>query len=82
VNATRGLTKSYGERLRKRGTGQMNREIAKGVSQELRDAWELLLQEIESWNERITEYDRRIEQIAKEAHPEFARLKQVKGWEH
>jgi len=50
VNAARGLTKSYGERLRKCGTGQMNREIAKGLSQELRDALEPLLQEIESLN--------------------------------
>jgi transposase len=38
VNAARGLTKSYGERLRKCGTGQMNREIAKGLSQELRES--------------------------------------------
>jgi transposase len=79
VNAARGLTKSYGERLRKCGTGQMNREIAKGLSQELRDALDPLLEEIESLNERIAEYDRRIEQIAKEVHPEVARLKQVKG---
>ncbi len=79
VNATRGLTKSYGERLRKCGTGQMNREIAKGLSQELRDALDPLLTEIESLNERIAEYDRRIEQIAKEVYPEVALLKQVKG---
>src|SRR5712691_6287895 len=58
VNAARGLTKSYGQRLRKCGTGQMNREIAKGLSQELRDALEPLLGEIESLNERIAEYDR------------------------
>jgi transposase len=38
VNAARGLTKSYGARLPKCGTEQMNREIAKGLSQELRDA--------------------------------------------
>ena len=79
VNAARGLTKSYGERLRKCGTGQMDREIAKGLSQELREALDPLLQEIESLNERIAEYDRRIERIAKEVHPEVARLKQVKG---
>ncbi len=79
VNAARGLTKSYGERLRKCGTGQMNREIAKGLSQELRDALEPLLGEIESLNERIAEYDRRIEQIAKEVYPETALLQQVKG---
>jgi transposase len=79
VNAARGLTKSYGERLRKCGTEQMNREIAKGLSQELRDALDPLLGEIESLNERIAEYDRRIEQIAKEVYPQVAVLKQVKG---
>jgi transposase len=79
VNAARGLTKSYGERLKKCGTEQMNRESAKGLSQELRDALDPLLGEIESLNERIGEYDRRVEQIAKEVHPEVARLKQVKG---
>jgi transposase len=79
VNAARGLTKSYGERLKKCGTEQMNRESAKGLSQELREALDPLLGEIESLNERIGEYDRRVDQIAKEVHPEVARLKQVKG---
>jgi transposase len=79
VNAARGLTKSYGERLNKCGTEQMNRESSKGLSQELREALDPLLREIESLNERIKEYDRRIEQIAKEVRPEVARLKQVKG---
>ncbi len=79
VNAARGLTKSYGQRLRKCGTEQMNREIAKGLSQELRDVLDPLLAEIESLNERIAEYDRRIEQIAKEVYPQVAVLRQVKG---
>src|SRR6202007_2896832 len=79
VNAARGLTKSYGERLNKCGTEQMNRESSKGLNQELRDALDPLLREIESLNERIAEYDRRIEQIAREVHPEVALLKQVKG---
>ena len=79
VNAARGLTKSYGQRLRKCGTEQMNRESTKELSQELRDALDPLLAEIESLNERIAEYDRRIEQIAKEVYPQVAVLKQVKG---
>src|SRR6266699_1263383 len=79
VNAARGLVKSYGQRLPKCGTGQVNREIAKGLSQELRDALDPLLGEIESLNERIAEYDRRIEQIAKEVYPQVALLQQVKG---
>jgi len=72
------LTKSYGERLRKCGT-QKIREMAKGLSQELRDALDPLLGEIESLNERVAEYDRWIEQIAKEVYPQIALLKQVKG---
>jgi transposase len=56
----------------------MNREIAKGLTEELRDALDPLLAEIESLNERIAEYDRRIEQIAKEVYPEVALLQQVK----
>jgi transposase len=42
---------------------------------------EPLLREVESLNERIREYDQRMEQIAKQAYPEVALLKQVKGVE-
>jgi transposase len=79
VNAARGLVKSYGERLRKCGTSQVGREIGSGLSTELREALEPLLREVESLNERIHEYDRRIESMTKERYPETARLKQVKG---
>ena len=61
------------------GTEQMDREMAKGLSQELRDALDPPLEEIESLNERIAECDRRIEQIAREVYPQVAVLKQVKG---
>jgi transposase len=79
VNAARGLVKSYGERLRKCGTQQVGRDTAGGLSEELREVLEPLLEEVESLNARIKEYDRRIEQIAKEVYPEVALLKQVKG---
>ena len=79
VNAARGLAKSYGQRLRKCGTEQMNRESTNGISEELRDVLDPLLGEIESLNERIAEYDRRIEHIAKEVYPQVAALKQIKG---
>jgi transposase len=79
VNAARGLVKSYGERLRKCGTQQVSREAASGLSVELREALEPLLREVESLNERIKEYDRRIEEMAKHTYPEVALLKQVKG---
>lgn len=79
VNAARGLVKSYGERLRKCGTQQVSRETASGLSAELRDALEPLLCEVESLNERIEEYDRRIAQMAKKDYPQVALLQQVKG---
>lgn len=79
VNAARGLVKSYGERLPKCGTQQVGRDLAMGLSAELREALEPLLREVESLNERIKEYDRRIEEMAKETYPEVALLKQVKG---
>ena len=37
------------------------------------------MREVESLNERIQEYDRRIEKMAKRAYPETTLLKQVKG---
>jgi transposase len=79
VNAARGLVKSYGERLRKCGTQQVSRETTSGLSAGLREALEPLMQEVESLNERIKEYDRRIEKMAKETYPETELLKQVKG---
>src|SRR6202521_5737613 len=48
VNATRGLLRSYGQRLPKCGTYQVSRELATGLSTELRDVLEPLLGEIES----------------------------------
>jgi transposase len=79
VNAARGLVKSYGERLPKCGTQQVSRELAAALSTELRDVLEPLLKEIESLNERIKEYDERMEKIAKDVYPEVSLLKQVKG---
>ena len=79
VNAARGLVKSYGERLRKCGTQQFRQEITSGLSTGLREALEPLVREVESLNERIKEYERRIERMAKETYPEVELLKQVKG---
>jgi len=79
VNAARGMVKSYGQRLPKCGTQQVSRELTAGLKAELREVLEPLLQEIESLNERIKEYDVRMEKIAKESYPQVELLKQVKG---
>jgi transposase len=79
VNAARGLVKSFGQRLPKCGTQQVSRDLAAGLSTELCEVLQPLLREIESLNERIQEYDQRMEKIAKESYPQVALLKQVKG---
>src|ERR1700719_1745029 len=79
VNAAWGLVKSSGQWLPKCGTYQVSRGLAAALSTELRDVLEPLLQAIESLNERIQEYDERMEKIAKEVYPEVSLLKQVKG---
>src|SRR3981189_2346927 len=79
VNAARGLVKSYGQRLPKCGTQQVSRELAAGLHAELGEVLEPLLKEVESLNERIQEYDERMEKIAKESYPHVELLKQVKG---
>src|SRR5450432_226264 len=66
INTARGVTKSYGERLRGCSSRNMNAEKAEGLSPELRGALEPLLKEIESLSERIREYNQRIESIAQE----------------
>ena len=79
INTARGLTKSYGERLRGCSPRKMNRELAEGLSPELQSTLQPLLDEIESLSERIREYNERVQQIAEESYPEVARLEQVKG---
>jgi transposase len=55
INTARGLTKSYGERLRGCNPRNMNPEKAPGLSPELQTALEPLLVSIEALSERIRE---------------------------
>lgn len=79
VNAARGLTKSFGERLRKCDPRQLGVNAATELSSEIQAAVAPLLAEVETLNQRIAAYDRQIEQLAKEHYPEVDLLKQVNG---
>lgn len=79
VNTARGLTKSYGERLRGCNPRNMNPEKSQGLSPELQSALEPLLAAIEALSERIYEYNQQITKIAKQSYPQVVRLEQVKG---
>ena len=79
VNTARGLTKSYGERLRGCNPRNMDTEKAQTLSPELQAALSPLLQALESLSEHIAEYNQRIEAIAQQSYPQTALLKQIKG---
>ncbi|HXZ81611.1 MAG TPA: IS110 family transposase [Terriglobales bacterium] len=79
INTARGVSKSYGERLRGCNPRNLNPEKAEGLSPELQAALKPLLAAIESLSEQIEEYNERIECLARENYPEVALLKQVKG---
>lgn len=79
INSARGLVKSYGERLAKCTSARVSEELGEGLSPELRVVLGPLLAEVETLSERIKEYDRQIEAVARERYPEVERLKQVSG---
>ena len=79
INTARGLTKSYGERLRGCNPRNMNPGKAQELSPELQAALGPLLGTIETLSERIGEYNQQIEQLATERYPAVGLLKQVKG---
>jgi transposase len=54
INTARGLTKSYGERLRGCSPRKLNPEKARGLSPELQAALERLLPASEALSERIS----------------------------
>ena len=62
VNAARGLTKSFGERIRGCNPRNMDTEKMQTLTPELQAALGPLLQALESLSERIAEYNRQIEQ--------------------
>src|ERR1022692_2683964 len=66
VNAARGLTKSYGERLRGCNPRNLDTEKAQALSPELQAALGPLLQVLESLSERIAEYTQQIAAIAQQ----------------
>src|ERR1039458_1043133 len=70
INTARGVTKSYGERLRGCNPRNVNPEKAEGLSPELQAALQPLLSAVESLSEQIREYNERIEQLAKQSYPQ------------
>jgi transposase len=79
INTARGLTKSFGERLRKCDARYVNEELAKDLPPVLKGAIEPLLKQIGEMSAGIKEYDATIQRIARERYPEIALLTAVGG---
>lgn len=79
INAARGLTKSFGERLRKCDARYVNEDLAKDLPLALKEAIEPLLKQIGEMSGRIHEYDVAIQRIARERYPEVELLTAVGG---
>lgn len=79
INAARGMTKSFGERLRKCDARYVNEELAKDLPGRLKETIEPLLQQIGELSTRIQGYDEAIERMARERYPEVELLRAVGG---
>ena len=79
VCSARGLTKSFGERIRGRNPKGFSHATGEALSPQLQVALAPLLSALETITARIREYDAQIEKLAEASYPEVALLQQVKG---
>ena len=79
VNHVRGAVKSFGARLPKCPARSFHKRAQEHIPEALLAALAPVLEQIGSLTERIRDYDRRLEAIAKEHYPETELLRQVEG---
>jgi transposase len=79
VNHVRGTVKSFGARLPKCPARSFHKRAAEHIPEALLSALGPVLEQIGSLTERIREYERRLETVAKDHYPETALLRQVEG---
>jgi transposase len=79
INSARGLSKSFGERLKSRDARYVGPEMAQDLPPALQTAVVPLLEEAEALSARIRAFDEQLEQLARDVYPEAVLLTQVKG---
>jgi len=79
ICTARGLTKSFGERIRGRNPKMFRPAMGETLSPQLQAALVPLLSALETITAKIHEYDTQIEKLAEESYPDVALLTQVKG---
>jgi transposase len=79
VCAARGLTKSFGERIRGRNPMGFGSSTTEELGPQLQVALAPMLSALKAITARIREYNVQIETLAEQSYPEVALLRQVKG---
>ena len=79
VNHVRGTVKSFGHRLPKCPARSFHKNAPEHIPEALLPALGPVLEQIGSLTERIRDYERRLETIAKDHYPETEHLRQVEG---
>jgi transposase len=79
VNHVRGAVKSFGARLPKCPARSFHKRAKEHIPEALLSALGPILEQIGSLTERIRQYDRELQIVAKERYPETDLLRQVEG---
>jgi transposase len=79
VNHVRGAVKSFGARLPKCPARSFHKRASEHIPEELLPTLGSILEQIGSLTERIRQYDRELQIVAKERYPETEFLRQVEG---
>jgi transposase len=79
INMVRGTVKATGSRVEACASSSFPQYAAAVVPEELKDALAPVLELLDELNNRILEYDERIEHLAQTRYPEVALLTQVHG---
>jgi transposase len=79
INAVRGLSKSFGNRLARCSVEVFTAKLASQVPEAIRGAVAPLLEMIDQLTEKICYYDQLEEHIAREQYPQYWLLQQVDG---
>jgi transposase len=79
VNHVRGAVKSFGGRVPKCPARSFHKKVVEHIPEALLPALGPVLETIGSLTERIQDYDRQLETVCQEYHPETELLRQVEG---
>ena len=79
INLVRSSVKSVGGRLRGANPDNFHRKVVDDLPKELREGLSGVLEAIGCLNAKITECDKRVEEVSNLKYPQTRRLRQVKG---